>query len=260
MVFPIVDATSVSAPSQGKIKISPLRFAQVKANGMEVRALSDSGAQIPLISQSLTRDVEQMGRIVIDGVVGSALVPLINVNLQLTAESGTINLYNAELPIVCGVIDLDGKDYDMILPPDVINELQEMSVVSVSVEDCETAGDSVNVSDAVANDEFMDESIVITSDEVTNAESCNSSVQDKGLMSRDAGKMIDEQRQDETLSNCWKMARQGNGNFVILRELLYHKDKVEGKAVCQFCVPISRRNAMLNLAHNSVYRSHMDER
>ena len=75
-VFPIIDATSVTAPSQGKIKISPLRFAQVKVNGKEVRALSDSGAQIPLISQSLTRDVEQMGRIVIDGVVGSALVPL----------------------------------------------------------------------------------------------------------------------------------------------------------------------------------------
>jgi len=208
-VFPIVDATSVSASSQGKIKISPLRFAQVKANGMEVRALSDSGAQIPLISQSLTRDVEQMGRIVIDGVVGSALVPLINVNLQLTAESGTINLYNAELPIVCGVIDLDGKDYDMILPPDVINELQEMPVVSVSVVDCEIAGDSVNVSDAVANDEFMDESVLITSDEVTNAESCDSSVQDEGLMSGDAGKMIDEQRQDETLLTVGKWLVRG---------------------------------------------------
>ena len=43
--------------------------------------------------------------------------------------------------------------------------------------------------------------------------------------------MIDEQRQDETLSNCWKMARQGKGNFVISHELLYHKDKVEGQAV-----------------------------
>jgi len=150
--------------------------------------------------------------------VGSALVPLINVNLQLMAE----------LPIVCGVIDLDGKDYDMILLPDVINELQEMLVVSVSVVDRETTGDSVNVSDAVVNDEFMDESVAITSDEVTNAESCDSSVQDEGLMSGVAGKMIDEQRQDETLSNCWKMARQGKGNFVISRELLYHKDKVKG--------------------------------
>ena len=74
--------------------------------------------------------------------------------------------------------------------------------MSVSVVDCETAGDSVNVSDAVVNDEFMDESVVITSDEITNAESCDSSVQDEGLMSGDAGIMIDEQRQDETLSNC----------------------------------------------------------
>jgi len=182
-----------------------------------VRALSDSGAQIPLISQSLTHDVEQIGRIVIDGVERSALVPLINVNLQLAAERGTINLCNAELPIVCGVIDLDGKDYDMILPRDVINELQGVPVVSVSVVDCETTGDSVNASDAVVNNEFLNESIAITNDEVTNAESCDSSVQDEGLMSGDADKMIDEQIQDETLSNCWKMARQGKGNFVISR-------------------------------------------
>jgi len=78
----------VSAPSQRKVRISPLRFAQVKVNGKEVRALTDSGAQIPLISQSLTHDVEQMGMIVIDGVVGSALVPLINVNLQLQKKIG----------------------------------------------------------------------------------------------------------------------------------------------------------------------------
>ena len=85
--------------------------------------------------------------------------------------------------------------------------------MSLSVVDCETAGDSVNVSDAVVNDGIMDESVVITSDEITKAESCDSSVEDEGLMSRDAGKIIDEQRQDETLSNCWKMARQGKGNF-----------------------------------------------
>jgi len=142
-------------------------------------------------------------------MVFSARCNIYNVNLQLMAESGTINLCNAELPIVCGVIDLDGKDYDMILPPDVINELQAFPVVSVSVVDCKTAGDSVNVSDAVVNDGIMDESVVITSDEVTNAETCDSSVQDEGLMSGDADKMIDEQRQDETLSNCWRMARQG---------------------------------------------------
>ena len=55
------------------------------------------------------------------------------------------------------------------------------------------------------------------------------------------------------------MACQGKGNFVISREL-YHKDKVEGQAVCQLCVPSRRRNVVLNLAHNLVYGSHMGER
>ena len=58
--------------------MSPLRFVNVNINGKTVRALKDSVAQIPLISETLVQEIpaDQMGRIVIDGVVGSALVPL----------------------------------------------------------------------------------------------------------------------------------------------------------------------------------------
>ena len=74
--FPVVEATNVCALPQGKVKISPLRFLSVNINGKAVRALKDSGAQIPLISETLAQKIpaDQMGRIMIDGVVGSALV------------------------------------------------------------------------------------------------------------------------------------------------------------------------------------------
>ena len=42
-------------------------------------------------------------------------------------------------------------------------------------------------------------SVIITSGEVTNAESRDNSIQDEELMSGDADKMFDEQRQDETV-------------------------------------------------------------
>ena len=107
-------------------------------NGKAVRALKDSGAQIPLISQTLSQEIPTgiMGRIVIDGVVGSALVPLTNVGIRLAAEPGTINVSTAELPVVCGIVDLYDKEYDVILPVDVVSDLQQLPAVSVCIAEC----------------------------------------------------------------------------------------------------------------------------
>ena len=84
-----------------------------------------------LLAQEIPAD--QMGRIVIDGVVGSALVPLVKVNMQLEAEPGTANLLTVELPVVCGAVNLCDKVYDAILSSDVIKELQQIPVASVIV-------------------------------------------------------------------------------------------------------------------------------
>ena len=67
----------------------------------------------------------------IDGVVGSALLPLTNVCIQFAAERGTVNVCTSELPVVCGVVDLSDKEYDMILPADVVKELQQLLLQSV---------------------------------------------------------------------------------------------------------------------------------
>ena len=105
--FPVVESTNVCALPQGKVKISPLRFVNVNINGKTVRALKDSGDQIPLISETLVHEIpaDQMGRIVIDSVVGSAIVSLVQVGVQLAAEPGTANLLTDELPVVCGAVD-----------------------------------------------------------------------------------------------------------------------------------------------------------
>jgi len=38
------------------------------------------------------------------------LVPLTNVDIQIAAEPGTVNVYTPELPVVCGVVDLSDKE------------------------------------------------------------------------------------------------------------------------------------------------------
>ena len=79
-------------------------------------------------------------------------------------------------------------------------------------------------------------------------------------MNDDASKLLHEQQQDASLADCWSMARQGKGNFVLSQGLLYRKDKVEGQPVCQLCVPTTRRKPILKLAHDSVYGGHLGER
>jgi len=99
-----------------------------------------------------------MGRIMIDGVVGSALVPLTNVDIQLAAEPGTVNLCTTELPVVCGIVDMSDKEYDVILPADVVKELQQKPVVSVVVAECVNADNGTNTVAEVSNDQVPSES------------------------------------------------------------------------------------------------------
>lgn len=112
----------------------------------------------------------------------------------------------------------------------------------------------------VLNDQVLSASENVSDDDVTNAEFCNISTQNDESVSDDAGRLRDEQQQDETLTDCWSLARQGKSNFVVSRGLLYRNDKVEGQTVCQLCVPTARRESILKLAHDSVYGGHLGER
>jgi len=245
----VVEATVECAPSHGKVKISPLHLVDVVVNGKAVRALNDSGAQIPLISQNLSQEIptELRGKVVIDGVVGSALVPLTNVGVQLATGPGTVDVGTAELPVVCGIVDLYRKEYDMILPAEVVAELQHIPAVSVAIAECVSADDDVIadlLSEQVPNECDVTSS-PMSDAEVTNVESVNHSSQSGETMKDDSSRLMHEQQQDETLSDCWSMARLSKGNLVISRGLLYRRDEVEGQTICQMCVPVARRDVIL---------------
>ena len=55
--FHVIETSAPRAPPQGKVIIAPLRFVEVVVNGKAVKALKDLGAQIPLISQSLSQEI-----------------------------------------------------------------------------------------------------------------------------------------------------------------------------------------------------------
>jgi len=100
----------------------------------------------------------------------------------------------------------------MILPADVVKELQQIPVVSIVVAECVNADDSTNTVVDVSSDQVQSVSADISSlmsGDVTNAEFCDNSTQSDESINDDASKLLDEQQPDASLADCWSMARQG---------------------------------------------------
>ena len=251
--FPEIDVTMTGDYSQ--VKVSPLKFVEISIDGERVVALRDSGAMIPLINRDFVNrhGAETWGSITVQGVFGQAVeAPLVCLGVRLADKFGSINI-TPELPIVCAVVDLNSTEYCLILPSNVVKELQQLPVittpvVAATVSNSNSSPDITNVSlstDVVNADSSVNEieSVTIESDELS-----------------DVQKLINEQQQDHSLSQCWVMASKNKGGCVISNGMLYHKDKVEGQTVYQLCVPIGRRDNVLRLAHDSVFGGHMGER
>ena len=61
-----------------------------------------------------------------------------------------------------------------------------------------------------------------------------------------------EQKQDDSLSHWWKMAEENKNGFFVHDDLLFRSERFLGHTFKQLCVPRSRRNTVLDLAHNAV--------
>jgi len=75
-----------------------------------------------------------------------------------------------------------------------------------------------------------------------------------------ADELIAEQHSDASLADCWQQAKASKGDFVIGRDVVYHKDKVERQPIYQHCVPEGKSVQILKLAHDSVFGCHLGER
>ena len=71
---------------------------------------------------------------------------------------------------------------------------------------------------------------------------------DRSLSS--SSEVAQEQRDDATLTGCWKLADKGRAGFVVKDNLLYHRTKILGQDVYQLVVPESRRAHVLKMGHD----------
>ena len=99
----------------------------------------DSGCQIPVVSNRLfgwCRD-EAIGNVDLHGFGKDHTIraPLVNLTVRLRGGVCECDV-EREIPVVCAMTDLGITDYDVILPADVVRELQATDV-SVNTLTCE---------------------------------------------------------------------------------------------------------------------------
>ena len=148
------------------------------------------------------------------------------------------------IPIVCAVTDLYSPDYHVILPINVVRDLQA-AAGAVSVSGC-VATDACNVTTETEHSD-------VEENFTKNVNSLPTNQPNPG----DSATLAQEQKQDPTLAPCCIQAQAGKGGFVIHKDLLYHKDQVDGQSVCQLCVAQGRKAQILRLAHESVFGGHL---
>ena len=80
------------------LRISPLQYVEIVINGKNVRALNDSGTQVPVVRRSiLDFEFKTTGQIQLQGVVGAPVAtPLVALDVKLSRYS-----VNGFVPVEC---------------------------------------------------------------------------------------------------------------------------------------------------------------
>ena len=94
--------------------------------------------------------------------------------------------------------------------------------------------------DDVNNNDYADITSFVEPCEVINPDSSQ------------VGELINEQTCDKSLSSAFALARNGKGGYFLRSGLLFHRAQIQGKDVDRLVVPVGRRLALLNLAHDQV--------
>jgi len=108
------------------VRVYPLQHVSASVAGYDCVALNDSGCQIPVVSSTLfgwCRD-EAIGKVDLHGFGKDGTIQAPVVNLTVRLQSDVCESDMSEIPVVCAIADLGTTDYDVILPADVVKELQ----------------------------------------------------------------------------------------------------------------------------------------
>ena len=270
-----VMAESLQSPQSIADNIATLKYVKVAIDGIDhsLNALNDSGSQINLIRRSIIPEnkMQTVGRIAIRGAFGDAIqtdVALLSIKPAVSDN----NEVNIAPPVEVMFAICDELNERIILTSDTVNKLELLKQYNVL-----KIPDSVVAMTSVVDDE-VDELSGSSDDDVIPLDGSTdyiaSTVQDSSIdrmittssqpdmdsqmRSADYVTLRNEQITDPSLSKYWDMARDNQKNgFYVQDGLLYRHGQVNGEKVTQLCLPSQRISAVLKIAHDMPFGSHM---
>jgi hypothetical protein len=248
---------------------------------LHYRACSESGTQVNLIHRSLIPEekLESVGQIAIRGAFGS---PVHSEVVMLAVKPATsapheVNIAPSREVLFAVCEDLNEQ---VILTADTVRQLELLKTYNVihvpelitaksQVEHVGDASDSSEINyilpldgraetlipcDADVSNDSDGGSASIVDDSPGHVESVSA---DDDLRRADAVTLRDEQLTDPALAKYWNFAREEKCGFFLKDGLPYRHGKVNGEKVNQLCLPETRIDTVLKLAHDMPFSGHM---
>ncbi|GFQ83628.1 retrovirus-related Pol polyprotein from transposon 17.6 [Trichonephila clavata] len=165
-----------------------------------------------------------------------------NVEAKLIKTSITIDNNSLNHPMDCLVAIMDKLNAEALIPPSLYEALCSIN-------------NETNENDIFA--ESVDSFTPFSNDE-NDAESENKifyveSDSDNLNFNSDYSKMKDEQNNCDSLKKVRAELKLNKGNFLLVEELIYHRDKILNEPVMQLVLPRCRIDKVMKLAHELLY-------
>ncbi|GFQ82696.1 retrovirus-related Pol polyprotein from transposon 17.6 [Trichonephila clavata] len=223
---------------QPKVDLEPLKYVIIYINGKAINCVLDSGTQIFICNSNIFPDNsnDEFGKITLGSAFGE------NVEAKLIKTSITLDNNSLNHPMDCLVAITDKLNAEALIPPSLYEALCS---VNNETNENDIFAESVDSFTPFSNDENDAES----GNEIFYVESDSDNLN----FNSDYSKMKDEQNNCDSLKKVHAELKLNKGNFLLVEELIYRRDKILNEPVMQLVLPRCRIDKVMKLAHELLY-------
>ncbi|GFQ99777.1 integrase catalytic domain-containing protein [Trichonephila clavata] len=179
---------------------------------------------------------DEFGKITLSSAFGE------NVEAKLIKTSITLDNNSLNHPMDCLVAITDKLNAEALIPPSLYEALCS---INNETNENDIFAESVDSFTPFSNDENDAES----GNEIFYVESDSDNLN----FNSDYSKMKDEQNNCDSLKKVRAELKLNKGNFLLVEELIYHRDKILNEPVMQLVLPRCRIDKVMKLAHELLY-------
>ncbi|GFQ96556.1 integrase catalytic domain-containing protein [Trichonephila clavata] len=179
---------------------------------------------------------DEFGKITLSSAFGE------NVEAKLIKTSITLDNNSLNHPMDCLVAITDKLNAEALIPPSLYEALCS---INNETNENDIFAESVDSFTPFSNDENDAES----ENEIFYVESDSDNLN----FNSDYSKMKDEQNNCDSLKKVRAELKLNKGNFLLVEELIYHRDKILNEPVMQLVLPRCRIDEVMKLAHELLY-------